>query len=125
MLCVAGGAERLSDLLARHRRRRRLPHHPTPRVAQVGVEVDGPQHFLAGAKHPSGATLLKRRLLNHQGWLVLPVPHWEFEEAPNKHAYLMSALAGLVDVHGRRVPVPSRPQAHANGRRSELCRLPM
>eukprot|EP00966_Prymnesium_polylepis_P278754 6439857-Prymnesium_polylepis.1 len=37
----------------------------------------------------------------HQGWQVLPVPHWEFEGAPNRHKYLMDGLAALVDVHGR------------------------
>ena len=68
---------------------------------KVGVEVDGPQHFLWASRTPSGATLLKRRQLQQQGWQLLPVPHWEFEDADNKHAYLMGALSALLDPHAR------------------------
>ena len=45
----------------------------------VGVEVDGPSHFLAGCggRSPTGATALKHRQLRAQGWRVVVVPYFE------------------------------------------------
>ena len=56
---------------------------------KVGVEVDGPGHFIVdiGAKNgdgqrkrPNGSTQLKDRLLTKLGWTVLHVEHWEWEQ---------------------------------------------
>ena len=46
--------------------------------ALVGVEVDGPHHFVG--RDPTGATLLKRRQLRHLGWRLISVPYWEWNE---------------------------------------------
>lgn len=45
---------------------------------RVGVEADGPSHFLGDSERPTGATVLKRRQLRHFGWPLLPVPYFEF-----------------------------------------------
>jgi len=42
----------------------------------VAIEVDGPAHFVGRA--PTGATLLKRRQLQHLGWNLVSVPYWEW-----------------------------------------------
>jgi hypothetical protein len=45
---------------------------------QVGIEVDGPSHFVG--RTPTGSTALKRRQLKAAGWTLLPVPYWEWAE---------------------------------------------
>lgn len=44
----------------------------------VGVEVDGPSHFIGNAK-PTGSTVLKRRQLSAFGWQVVSVPYFDWE----------------------------------------------
>ena len=69
------------------------------RGERVGVEVDGPFHFIG--REPNGATLLKRRQLRHLGWRLVSVPYWEGDEvrASSQRAekYLASRLGGLAD----------------------------
>ena len=48
------------------------------RGERVGVEVDGPFHFIC--REPNGATLLKRRQLRHLGLRLVSVPYWEWDE---------------------------------------------
>ena len=47
---------------------------------EVGVEVDGPYHFVGASHTPTGATLLKRRQLRAAGWALLSVPYFEWDE---------------------------------------------
>ena len=60
------------------------------------VEVDGPPHFLS-CKSPTGATLIKRRLLELLGYNLVSVPYWEWDEMRQdkraQEAYLGSRLA--------------------------------
>ena len=65
---------------------------------EVGVEVDGPSHFLGGdaATTPTGAALLKRRQLRHLGERVLYVPYWEWENALDGKSYLLESLRELI-----------------------------
>ena len=65
----------------------------------VGVEVDGPSHFVG--REPTGATLLKRRQLRHLSIRLVSVPHWEWErldsdnkrkERTNRIKYMQSHL---------------------------------
>ena len=63
--------------------------------SRVGVEVDGPSHFLLpdgrGVRKPNGPTLLKRRLLAAAGWRVISVPFFEWDglhSAGERQAYL-------------------------------------
>jgi RAP domain len=44
---------------------------------RIGVEVDGPSHFVGQSQSPNGATLLKRRQLqNLEGWKLVSIPYW-------------------------------------------------
>jgi len=69
--------------------------------SRVGVEVDGPSHFLLpdgrGVRKPNGPTLLKRRLLAAAGWSVISVPFYEWYGliADERQAYLERAVAPL------------------------------
>jgi RAP domain/FAST kinase-like protein, subdomain 1 len=50
---------------------------------RIGVEVDGPFHFVGSpsSQSPNGATLLKRRQLRAlEGWKLVAIPYWEWEE---------------------------------------------
>jgi hypothetical protein len=64
---------------------------------EVAVEVDGPSHFWG--RTPTGATALKRRQLRAAGWVLLPVPYWEWDALGSSEAakqdYLRAALLGL------------------------------
>ena len=61
---------------------------------EVAVEVDGPSHFVG--RTPTGATALKRRQLRAVGWVLLPVPYWEWHEdlssSSERQEYLRAAL---------------------------------
>jgi len=52
------------------------------RGERLAVEVDGPSHFVG--REPNGATLLKRRQLEHFGWWLVSVPYWEWDEFRDK-----------------------------------------
>jgi len=64
---------------------------------EVAVEVDGPSHFWG--RTPTGATALKRRQLRAAGWVLLPVPYWEWNGLGSSEAakqdYLRAALRGV------------------------------
>jgi hypothetical protein len=65
---------------------------------KVGIEVDGPSHFING--EPTGSTLLKRRQVSTlDGIRIVSVPYWEWNEcgkdSVKKQQYLQSKL-GLV-----------------------------
>ena len=70
----------------------------------VGVEVDGPSHFLAGCgcRSPTGATVLKHRQLRAQGWRIVVVPYFEWDELTSiadqceyLHRKLQSRIPGV------------------------------
>jgi hypothetical protein len=48
---------------------------------RCGLEVDGPTHFFANSRRPTGATQLKRRLLAAAGWRVASLPVWAWDRA--------------------------------------------
>lgn len=61
----------------------------------IGVEVDGPSHFLG--RSPNGSTILKHRQVSHlEGILIVSVPFWEWnehgEDIGKKQQYLRSLL---------------------------------
>jgi hypothetical protein len=67
---------------------------------RIGIEVDGPGHFVRliddpnklthsdlkqefqdrGKNRVNGPTILKHRLLTHLGWDIIHLPYWEFQE---------------------------------------------
>eukprot|EP00984_Skeletonema_dohrnii_P010908 scaffold4291_cov76-Skeletonema_dohrnii-CCMP3373.AAC.4 len=66
---------------------------------QVGIEVDGPSHFIGRSKTPLARTILKRRqVLLIDGIDLVSVPYWEWDELgkdqAKKHEYLRR-LVGL------------------------------
>jgi hypothetical protein len=83
---------------------------------RLGVEVDGPGHFVRlidasdatyprdsvlqwsadrGENRVNGPTLLKHRLLTALGWDIIHIPYWEYQNLPNdedKDAYCRNLL---------------------------------
>jgi hypothetical protein len=60
------------------------------------VEVDGPSHYTCSWPHRDlGGTVLRRRLLEAAGWVVVNVPLYEWRDAGDKVAYMMGKLRGL------------------------------
>ena len=62
---------------------------------EVGVEVDGPFHFID--KRPTGSTMLKRRQVSVlDGIEIVSVPYWEWDEMKRnrgmKQQYLRTLL---------------------------------
>jgi len=86
-----------------------LPQSPTEFLSvdianvgkKIGVEVDGPGHFVClvdrpgkttslvglenqfddrGERRVNGPTILKHRLLAHLGWDIIHLPYWEYQE---------------------------------------------
>ena len=63
---------------------------------KIGVEVDGPTHFIG--RNPSGSTILKhRQVTNLDGVQVVSVPYWEWNKlgknSEMKQQYLRSLLS--------------------------------
>ena len=72
--------------------------------ASVGVEVDGPSHFVGRSPTGTGATLLKRRQLQSLGWPLLSVPFFEWSalrNAQDRESYLQTSLGDMRDAHRR------------------------
>ena len=67
----------------------------------VGIEVDGPSHFVG--RKPTGNTLMKHRQVNTLDAIpIISVPYWEWKKLGNssdrKQQYLRSVLGlGLVE----------------------------
>jgi hypothetical protein len=51
-------------------------------ASYIGIEIDGPTHFVTNGKRALGHTVLKYRMLKHQGWIVVRVPYYEFDKIP-------------------------------------------
>ena len=54
------------------------------------TQADGPHHWLANRRAPTGETLGRRRLLAARGWAVVSVPYfdWPSGGARDKQAYM-------------------------------------
>jgi RAP domain len=52
---------------------------------RIGVEVDGPSHFVGPLlRSPNGSTVLKHRQLRTLGgWKLVSIPYWEWDEICN------------------------------------------
>jgi len=63
----------------------------------VGIEVDGPRHFLGRA--PTGRTLLKRRQLRAANWALVAVPYWDWNSllAACRREYMAGRLEAELD----------------------------
>eukprot|EP00985_Skeletonema_marinoi_P013377 scaffold6613_cov158-Skeletonema_marinoi.AAC.4 len=63
----------------------------------IGIEVDGPYHFIGRSKSPLGSTILKRRQVpSIDNIELVSVPYWEWDEVGNdelkKQEYLCHLL---------------------------------
>ena len=47
---------------------------------KVAIEADGPSHLSRNTMKPLGHTAFKHRLLKAQGWSVISVPWFEWDE---------------------------------------------
>ena len=65
----------------------------------MGVEVDGPYHFIGRTRTPNGSTILKhRKVTNLDGISLVSVPYWEWNKVQNdskKKQQYLRALLGL------------------------------
>ena len=53
----------------------------TFRGERIGVEVDGPAHFVGQSQSPNGATVLKHRQLRAlEDWKLVIIPYWNWNE---------------------------------------------
>jgi len=61
---------------------------------QIGIEMDGPTHFIG--KEPTGSTILKhRQVVNSDGMHLVSIPYWEWNElkrSNDKERYLRDRL---------------------------------
>ncbi len=71
----------------------------------VGVEVDGPSHFIGKGTSPTGSTILKRRLVPAiDGIELVSVPYWEWDKLgksqtkKQKQEYLRKLLGLAEDI---------------------------
>eukprot|EP00986_Skeletonema_menzelii_P018532 scaffold26655_cov153-Skeletonema_menzelii.AAC.2 len=68
----------------------------------IGVEVDGPSHFIGKGRSPMGSTILKRRQVpSIDGVELVSVPYWEWNELLGKdkakRQEYLRGLLGLVE----------------------------
>lgn len=85
---------------------------------KIGVEVDGPGHFVCiidkpgksaahvslknqfddrGEHRVNGPTILKHRLLTHLGWDIIHLPYWEYQHMGGDHRKEMDYCQGLLE----------------------------
>ena len=65
---------------------------------KVAIEVDGPYHYLLNwPPNPTGATLLRRRLLRAQGWRMVSVPYflWSYSSPEEQQLLLRERLLAV------------------------------
>jgi hypothetical protein len=65
---------------------------------KVGIEVDGPYHFMN--REPTGSTLLKRRQVNNlDGIKIVSVPYWEWDKLGKDRAKKQDYLHSKLDLN--------------------------
>ena len=65
---------------------------------EVGVEVNGPSHYVGSTQKLTGATVLKQRQLYAFGWPLLVVPYWEWNGLKGNEEQLKYLRCRLHDV---------------------------
>jgi hypothetical protein len=72
----------------------------TFRGQKVGIEVDGPSHFVGRSRMPTGSTSLKRRhLVALEDLRLLSVPYWKWTDASKdeRRSYLQRELSSVLE----------------------------
>jgi hypothetical protein len=63
----------------------------------IGVEVDGPSHFIGRSKSPTGSTIMKRRQVpSIDGIELVSVPYWEWDKLGKNQAKKQEYLRQLL-----------------------------
>ena len=63
----------------------------------IGVEVDGPSHFIGRSKSPLGSTIMKRRQVQAIDKIELvTVPYWEWDKLGKDQAKKQEYLRKLL-----------------------------
>lgn len=83
---------------------------------KIAVEVDGPFHFTRNTTEPLGMSILKRRVLEGRGWIVVNVPHfvWASLQNTKKRSVYLQKKIGQPDCQQS----PSIPKALIEQKRS-------
>lgn len=98
-------AEALGDVLSDVRGDVQLEEYPFPvdvvaRHTASGrvlvVEADGPSRFGANVRRRLGPSALRNMLLRGAGYVVVAVPYWEWNAAPDKVRYLKDLVQSQV-----------------------------
>ena len=64
----------------------------------IGIEVDGPSHFIR--RKPTGSTILKhRQVTNMEGIRIVSVPYWEWNDLGKDSAKKKQYLRDLLNMH--------------------------
>ncbi|KAL7523151.1 hypothetical protein ACHAXR_000043, partial [Thalassiosira sp. AJA248-18] len=97
--------------------------------SKVGIEVDGPTHFVG--RKPTGSTILKHRQVTRlEGIPIVSVPYWEWDDLEKdnvkKQRYLR-ALLGLSSKVGEQqtlagglvIKTPKKPMEKLNNAKEE------
>jgi hypothetical protein len=75
---------------------------------QLAIEVDGPSHFIQPGNTLTGVTLFRNRALAARGYVVVIIPHWEWDalqDAEQKQQYLLAKLQPALQAS----QLPARP----------------
>jgi len=73
---------------------------------KVGIEVDGPLHFIN--REATGSTLLKRRQVNNLDRIrIISVPYWEWDRFGNDHGKKQEYLRTKLGL--KNIPITSVP----------------
>ena len=65
----------------------------------IGVEVDGPSHFIGKSKSPTGSTMLKRRQVpSIDGIELVSVPYWKWDTLGQNEAKKQQYLRKLLHI---------------------------
>jgi hypothetical protein len=66
--------------------------------SKIGIECDGPFHYLLNSGRETGSSRAKKRLLERLGWKVISIPYWVNEEfmerGGDKRIHLREFLEG-------------------------------
>ncbi len=63
----------------------------------IGIEVDGPSHFIGKSKSPLARTILKRRQVpSIDGIELVSVPYWEWDKLGKDQAKKQEYLCRLL-----------------------------
>jgi len=63
-------------------------------VEKIGIEVNGPTHYMANKHEPLGEHVARQKLLEARGWAVVSIPYfqWSNQTAEYRTNYLLQEI---------------------------------